>query len=294
MSGPYRGSSEIYREQLRSLNHQIERVENRYTDFFWYCVAPELELDSPIRDWDLRVFPMGPRDDDILQVIAARERRLHRLKILERRFVDIEREWTVPSRHVPAVKKPITDGTGYRATRNVDIRAFEATIDFLATSATVFFSQTDDSSQAGFLVDDVPYRAACEGRGPHLFTLRTTITKRLGRVQLSQQGIVNSALIAAGLAQDIVLGDPDFDPQFVVQGHEISAKRLLREDVRQLLLHFPKAKCEAQELIAADGLVTFTWRNALSRHDIAMGVHALKVIRMTQPTMLLRDDRRKG
>ena len=107
------------------------------------------------------------------------------------------------------------------------------------------------------------------------------------RLELRPEGILQDLLEMVGLRREIELDDPSFDPVFVIQGDEATARAFLTNEVRRALLvigeeHAPIVTLAAGRARLRTGA---TSRRAVTRIvDVLVRWHA-----MPSPRPLLRE-----
>lgn len=297
MASPYRDSTEALRIRLRAAGEAAAAEEARYTALFWKEVAPTLGLAPPRPE---EAVPAAAKVEALAAAVEEREARLEALNRTDRDFPAILAAWSRPAAEVPPCRPSAVLGLGGAMARPfVEDRclpAFESAVGALGTDGPAAIEQRGASARAtSFSLGGVPFQARCEtymtqrsGDWVADVTVQTTVPALFGEVELRPQGFGAELAIALHLAQDIKVGDADFDGTFVVRGHEATAKAILSKEVRARLLAI--AKQDIPRLVVSRGLATLLWHFEPSAESLRAAVEALATIRRAPACRSLRDE----
>ncbi|MBX3268665.1 MAG: hypothetical protein KF729_00295 [Sandaracinaceae bacterium] len=222
----YRGDGEASAERLAALDAEIAGLEARLTPIFWERAAPVFGIDPPSKR------PLGSleaRHDRIARLEATLERARHAPAAapeLPRRGPPPEGVLASIGEALSFAPAEILDAArdaarahaadvslDYRsyATWSARFRAREAPIDL-----TIAIGKKENDSSV-------------------FATVETTVAPA-AVLRLDPEGILEDLLETLGLRREVELGDPSFDPVFLIRGDAPSARALLTADVRRALL----------------------------------------------------------
>ncbi len=212
----YRGDGEPSAERLAQLDERIAALEARFTDEFW---------DSVANVWRVpRALGGG------LSPLEARHDRLDRLQdAIERASNGLAAEPELPlapetslEPHAPRAAKGFLEA----------IRRYAPDAELLPREGGGWGTRV--------YVDEAPVNARLiqirQGRSwMYAFEFETSVAPS-ARLSLKQEGTLQDLLELVGVRTEIELGDPDFDPIFIIEGDEATARLFLTTQVRRRLL----------------------------------------------------------
>lgn len=255
---PYRGDS----ARLAAFDQEIARLERALTTVFWERVAPV---------W--RIAPPGtPITGDALE---ARRRRVSLLHDVIRHI----QTGTLAAAELGPAPERRPGGAFDAALDEPDVvRTLERLAAVSPGSEVIRRGQYCWGIRVR--AEDVPidasvYRVPTRGAARWQWAFGTTAAPS-AHLRLRPEGILQDVLEMFGLGQEIELGDQAFDPAFVVEGDEPSARTILRHDVRGDLLALSARGITT--LTVARGSVMLEVQDALGPASLLFALRVLRAI----------------
>ena len=221
----YRGD-EASEARLKALDEQIEALHAQFTDVFWQRVAP--------------VWGVLPGLDPALSPLEARHDRISRLEdAIERTHRGPPAEPEMP------VLPPVPEGVFASIGRALRYLPPEVTKRVVGAAKT--YDADAELSPRGWgdwgmalRVKGAPIelRLTYEQSSDKSYVVLRVSTSiaPAAHLTLEPEGILQDLLEMIGIRTEIEIGDPRFDPSFVIKGDAATAEAFLTKQIRKQLL----------------------------------------------------------
>ncbi|MCA9610226.1 MAG: hypothetical protein KC619_31735 [Myxococcales bacterium] len=220
----YRGDGEASAERLAALDEEIARLEARLTPVFWERVAAAWRVP---RELSPALGPLEARHERI----AAIEAGIERAKTGP--FAEPELpELPPPSTGLlSAVEQALYVGEVYDGVRSaMRVHAPDAELEYRGHGVRGVRSSVDGAPI------DLQVLLERGGDRSRMVLEGTTTVVPSARLGLKPEGILQDLLEMLGFSEEIELGDPSFDPVFLISGDEPTARAFLTGPLKRAIL----------------------------------------------------------
>ena len=293
MVSPYRDSLEALRQRIHALDAEIDSLERGYTETFWDCMAPTLDLSLPEKG------NSPDKEATFEQLMAAssgREARIVELQRVERDWALIEERWRRPANDAPPLEL-VDANWATRVDRVLKIKGrglaeFESVLEEHTPGVPIVGLEPDGLGcilEMEGVLHAVTYQSWSDSRSAEqepLNKVSLRVAPGTSDVRLLPQNFGDELLSLLRMKQDIQLGHHDFDGFFLVQGDEDAANALLTDEVRVKLLSL--ARDDIPRLEVSQGVASLYWFWTLKRSSLETAMETLRILREVPPTRALR------